>query len=64
MAPPPSPSTLSPSQLKLDNEHESKIHTKVNQKDVLVQETIEKFPIHSLRPIEKFDYLISIPFLD
>ncbi|CAA2986387.1 Hypothetical predicted protein [Olea europaea subsp. europaea] len=44
VAPPPSPFTLPPSQLKLDSKRESEIPTKVDQKDVLVQETIEKFP--------------------
>ncbi|CAI9764896.1 unnamed protein product [Fraxinus pennsylvanica] len=44
VAPPPSPFTLPPPQLKSDSERETKIPTKVDQKDVLVQETIEKFP--------------------
>lgn len=44
VAPPPSPFTLPPSQIKPDSESESKIPTKVDQKDVLVQETIEKLP--------------------
>ncbi|KAL2486037.1 Uncharacterized protein Adt_30793 [Abeliophyllum distichum] len=42
--PPPSPLTLPPSQIKADSERESKTPTKFEQKDVLVQDTIEKLP--------------------